>query len=201
MSDLTNLPHDITPADFFKLVNETLANEPAPDNARPEKAQFTLEGDGGGTWVSGFSDGRLVIEEGTTETPPVALTLSVDAWRAFVAGPVRDALKEHVDQTLIDPSQLSKLYESADKVDQVMALKGTLAVVIENDGTDYSALLTTGGISPDAANPTAKVSMTLPDFVTIASGQENPQMAFFSGKIRVEGDMNHVMGLFALTIS
>ena len=200
MADLTNLPHDITPADFFKLVDETLANEAAPDNARPEKAQITLSGDGGGSWTSGFADGRLVVEEGTTENPPVALTLSVDDWRAFVAGKVRDALKEHVDQALIDPKALSKLYASADKVDQVMALKGNLQAVIEDGDTTYTATVTTGGIAPDTENPTARIVVALPDFVLIASGQENPQMAFFSGKIRVEGDMNHVMGLFALTM-
>jgi putative sterol carrier protein len=59
----------------------------------------------------------------------------------------------------------------------------------------------TGGADPNAAKPTASLAMTLADFGLIASGQENPQMAFFSGKIRVDGDMNHVMGLFALTMT
>ena len=86
MDDLTNLSPDISPDAFFALVAETLANEAAPDNARPEKAQITLAGDGGGTWVSGFENDRLVISAGSTDNPPVHLTLTVDDWRAFVAG-------------------------------------------------------------------------------------------------------------------
>lgn len=201
MSDLTSLPYDITPEDFFKLIAETVRAEPAPDNARPERAQLTLSGEGGGTWNSGFRDGELTIEAGEVETPPIHVALSVDDWREFVAGKLRDAIKEHVDVAIVDPAGLSKLYGSADKVDQVMALKGTLRITVEDGDRHYVVNVATGGADPSAADPTASLALSLADFGTIASGQENPQMAFFSGKIRVDGDMNHVMGLFALTMT
>lgn len=200
MSDLTNLPADITPKDFFALVAETVASEAAPDNPRPERGQITLQGEGGGAWNFGFRDGNLTIEAGEASGAPVHLALSVEDWRAFVAGTVRDALQEHVESAVIDPAALTKLYESAEKVDQVMALKGTLRVTIEDEGRDYLATIATGGADPAEEPATASINMTLADFGLIASGAENPQMAFFSGKIRVDGDMNHVMGLFALTM-
>jgi len=40
---------------------------------------------------------------------------------------------------------------------------------------------------------TVKVSM--PDFIDIASGDTNPQMAFMTGKLRVEGDMSVALKL------
>jgi putative sterol carrier protein len=201
MSDLTNLSYDISPEDFFQLVKETVAGQPLPDNARPERAQLTLSGDGGGVWNSGFVDGAFTIDTGDTANPPIHIALSLDDWREFVAGKVRDAVREHVDVALLDPAKLTELYGTPDKVDQVNALKGTLRATIEDGDRHYVASLATGGADPGAAEPTASVAMTLEDFALIASGQENPQMAFFSGKIRVDGDMNHVMGIFALTMT
>jgi putative sterol carrier protein len=44
-----------------------------------------------------------------------------------------------------------------------------------------------------AADCTVKVSMA--DFLEIASGKQNPQMAFMMGKLKVEGDMSIAMQL------
>ncbi len=201
MSDLTDLSYDITPEDFFKLVVETVAGQPLPDNARPERAQLSLSGEGGGVWNCGFSDGQFTVESGSTSDCPVHVALSVEDWREFVAGKLRDAVREHVDVALIGPVSLMKLYGTAEKIEQVNALKGSLRATIEDGDRHYVATLATGGADPIGAEPTASVAMTLEDFALVASGQENPQMAFFSGKIRVDGDMNHVMGLFALTMT
>tara|TARA_B100000674_G_scaffold447121_1_gene414516 strand:- start:84 stop:689 length:606 start_codon:yes stop_codon:yes gene_type:complete len=200
MSDLTDLSYDITPEDFFKLVVETVSGQPLPDNARPERAQLSLSG-GGGTWNCGFADDQFTVEEGSVSDCPVHVALSVDDWREFVAGKLRDAVREHVDVALIDPAALMKLYGTAEKIEQVNALKGSLRVTIEDGDRHYVATLATGGTDPTSDEPTASIAMTLADFALLASGQENPQMAFFSGKIRVDGDMNHVMGLFALTMT
>ena len=201
MSDLTALPYDITPEAFFKVIVETVSGQPLPDNARPERAQISLDGDGGGTWNCGFSDGQFTIEPGSCAGCPVHVALSVDDWREFVAGRLRDSVKEHVDVALIDPQAIVKLYGTAEKIEQVNALKGSLRVTIEDDSRHYVATLATGGADPVSDEPTATVAMTLENFGLLASGQENPQMAFFSGKIRVDGDLNHVMGLFALTMT
>jgi putative sterol carrier protein len=44
-----------------------------------------------------------------------------------------------------------------------------------------------------SADCTVKVSML--DFLEIASGKQNPQMAFMMGKLKVEGDMSIAMQL------
>ncbi|MCA9874770.1 MAG: SCP2 sterol-binding domain-containing protein [Anaerolineales bacterium] len=44
-----------------------------------------------------------------------------------------------------------------------------------------------------AANPTATIRMSAQDYEDMTSGKLNPMMAFMSGKIKVEGDLNTVM--------
>lgn len=44
-----------------------------------------------------------------------------------------------------------------------------------------------------AAAPSATVKMTADDFAAMSSGSMNPMMAFMTGKIKVDGDLNSVM--------
>jgi putative sterol carrier protein len=50
-------------------------------------------------------------------------------------------------------------------------------------------------VSPGApaAAPSATVNMTAEDFQAMSSGALNPMMAFMTGKIKVDGDLNSVM--------
>ncbi len=43
------------------------------------------------------------------------------------------------------------------------------------------------------ANPDATLSMDADDFEAMSKGDLNPMMAFMSGKIKVDGDLNTVM--------
>jgi putative sterol carrier protein len=44
-----------------------------------------------------------------------------------------------------------------------------------------------------AATPNATVKMTAEDFQAMSSGSLNPMMAFMTGKVKVDGDLNTVM--------
>ena len=46
--------------------------------------------------------------------------------------------------------------------------------------------------APTAA-PSATIHMTSEDFQAMSSGSLNPMMAFMTGKVKVEGDLNSVM--------
>jgi putative sterol carrier protein len=43
------------------------------------------------------------------------------------------------------------------------------------------------------ANPSATLAMDADDFEAMSTGDLNPMMAFMSGKIKVDGDLNAVM--------
>ncbi|GHF17015.1 sterol-binding protein [Kordiimonas sediminis] len=75
-----------------------------------------------------------------------------------------------------------------------------LEAIIKFDFGDDGVIRVDGKASPTVvdnadtdADCTVKVSMD--DFVKIASGDLNAQMAFMSGKLRVEGDMSLAMQL------
>ena len=51
-----------------------------------------------------------------------------------------------------------------------------------------------------AAAPSATVKMTAEDFAAMSSGSLNPMMAFMTGKIKVDGDLNSVMKLSLIHI-
>jgi putative sterol carrier protein len=44
-----------------------------------------------------------------------------------------------------------------------------------------------------ADNPNATINMDGDDYVKMMSGELNPMMAFMSGKVKVDGDLNSVM--------
>lgn len=62
---------------------------------------------------------------------------------------------------------------------------GQWAVKVENGKCE----VVKGGV----ANPTATISMDAGDYVDMTNGKLNPMMAFMSGKVKVDGDLNSVM--------
>ncbi len=203
MTDFTNLPADITPAQFFKAIEDALASEPAPAGASPEKLVLHVTGDQGGTWSMGFVGGKLAIEQLATTGAPLQISMTTDDLRAFVAGDVRDAVKAKTgNRGAIDPKQMAKAFKITSKTDQVKAFSGDLQVRIEDKakGKTYKLTLTFGGGVPNVGAPTTTISMDLADFLSVLGGELNPQTAFFTGKLRLDGDMNLAMGLMALAM-
>jgi len=195
MTDLTNLPPSTTPREFLQLVMDAVKDEPAPENASPDKGQITLTGDEGGQWTVGFEDGRLQFVEGTTDNPALAVNLSVDDWRAFMLGSVRDAIKAEVETPPLDPRMIAELYKNQDKVEQLKAIPASIALVITAEDGPHRVTIATGGAPLDVDNPQATVNVSLENFIPLATGKEDPTQAFFGGKLTIEGDVNPVMML------
>jgi putative sterol carrier protein len=63
-------------------------------------------------------------------------------------------------------------------------------------GGQYYAKIADGKIDTGQGavdNPDATLSMDADEFAAMSSGDLNPMMAFMSGKIKVDGDLNAVM--------
>lgn len=75
-----------------------------------------------------------------------------------------------------------------------------LSAIIKFDFGDEGVVRIDGKSSPtvidnEDADADCTVKVTMDNFVAIAEGNLNPQMAFMTGKLRVEGDMSLAMQL------
>ncbi len=197
-TNLTDLPEDIAPATFFQLVAAELAAQPVPPGAPEDEAVVTLTGDGGGSWTIAVQGGEVTVREGAAQAPLLHATMTVDDWRSFVAGRVRDIVRDAAGRLVFDPAELAKLQERAGAVKALRDLPGTLVVRLDDAeaGATHTLGLTTGGAPVAVDAPTATITIKVEDMAGLIAGHEDPMAAFFSGKIALDGDMNHVMGLF-----
>ncbi len=90
------------------------------------------------------------------------------------------------------------------KLDASKAAGVNLAVVFSltgEGGGDWTVKVADGKATVDegaAAGANATVKMDAGDYTDMMSGKLNPMMAFMSGKVKVDGDLNSVMKLQTL---
>jgi len=205
VTDITNLPSDITPEDFFmEVLPELLGEVDLPDGLGTERLQFHFTGDDGMDIHIGVDDdGDLTLEEGQSDSPPIAISASTSDFRAAIAGSLRDQVKAETGDIAIGPKQLRKAFMPDSKVQRIKALSGDLQFRLKDSqlGDEYAYTLTLGGKAPNASSPTTTVSLDLPTLLEIVSGRQQMQQLFFQGKVRIDGDMNVIMGLMAVVTS
>jgi len=65
-----------------------------------------------------------------------------------------------------------------------------------DNGGDWTIKIADGAVDVNegaADSPSATINMDGDDYVKMMSGELNPMMAFMSGKVKVDGDLNSVM--------
>lgn len=97
-------------------------------------------------------------------------------------------------------ANIAEIFENMPNRFQADKAKG-VAMTVEFDltgdgGGQWYAVIEDGNLAVEegaADSPSATIRMDADDFKKMSSGELNAMMAFMSGKIKVEGDLNSVM--------
>lgn len=89
--------------------------------------------------------------------------------------------------------QIFSEMESKFRSDKAQGLNATFQFNIAGeDGGEWNAVITDGQAKIErgtAASPNVTINASSDDWTKIVSGQMNPQMAFMTGKLKVQGDL------------
>ena len=148
-----------------------------------------IEGEGGGTFFLNVAGGLLT--PGDTPAHPPLLTLRQEraAFERFAAE-VGDSALGFLG-ALTGLAQEMRLTRA--RVELLAGLAG--CVRFELRGRDGFALLTHFGAGPLPAAPTTSITVDRDAYRALRAGTLNPQEAFLSGQIQVEGDLQLAMQL------
>ncbi|MEC9072177.1 MAG: hypothetical protein VX938_07350, partial [Myxococcota bacterium] len=163
MDQLTDLPRNIVPEEFFERVLSSLETMGDIQENIPDHALIHLEGAGGGTWMIAVREGRALIERSENPDPVLQISLRVSDWREFVAGRVLEEVQRHLSVNLLDPRTLLRILTSREALELVRDLSGDVQIVIEDreEDLDYVGTVTLGPATPSVAKPTTRVSVGL----------------------------------------
>ena len=92
------------------------------------------------------------------------------------------------------------LDEITNEIRERVGAHSSLSAIIKFDFGDDGAIRVDGSKSPtvvdnDNGDADCTVIISKEDFLSLAAGDLNPQMAFMMGKLRVEGDMSLALQL------
>ncbi|MEN8159238.1 MAG: SCP2 sterol-binding domain-containing protein [Myxococcota bacterium] len=148
-----------------------------------------IEGEGGGRFNLNVSDGRLTPGETASHPPFLTMRLDRPDFERFAA--------EVGDSALGFLGALSGLGQemrlTSARVELLASLEGTVRFELRGEGG--FTLLTHFGTNPPPAEPTTSITVDRTAYHALRTGELNPQDAFLSGQIQVEGDMQLAMQL------
>ncbi|MEO8602833.1 MAG: SCP2 sterol-binding domain-containing protein [bacterium] len=189
MAEQAALPDDVTPQQFFEELLPMGFQAQASGGAAPTDfaIQFTLTGDGGGSWHAFIHDGHMHVASGTKDAN-LAVTLSVDDWRDAALG------RNGATLGIILPANRPG---KPDNSGRAKALKGTMALELARpEAEPFKVEMQFNG----TATPRTVLRMAIADYAGMQDGSQNGQMLFMQGKIKVEGDMGFLMQVASLNM-
>lgn len=97
------------------------------------------------------------------------------------------------------PAEIFAKMPARTDTSKIVGVNATVVFDLSGDnGGQWTVKVADGQVAVEdgaAASAAATIKMTSADYVAMMSGSLNPMMAFMSGKIKVEGDLNTVMKL------
>jgi putative sterol carrier protein len=201
MFDVPQAPADITPKTFF---GEWLPSQ--LDNFKDLIQTFSgdlsasmsvkVDGDNGGEWTVGLGGGAVNISDGLSSDSVVTIVVSEKNFVEAVTGQLDEYRMQPpggMSQGDLDPEAIKK--QAADNLEVVKGISGALQFCLDDPDNPVAVTICFGG---EVKDPDCVIKVDKEDAKSMASGETNPQAAFMSGKIRIEGDMSLLMQLTPL---
>jgi hypothetical protein len=148
-----------------------------------------VRGEGGGTFFLNVSAGRMTPGESPLHAPFLTLVQERASFDRFVAEVGGSALG--FLGALSGLAQELRLTQA--RIDLLAGIAGT--VHFEVRGAEGFALLTHFGPGEPAATATTSIRVDRDAYLDLRAGRLNPQDAFLSGRIQLEGDLQLAMQL------
>lgn len=197
--NLPKAPADITPGKFF--------GEWLPEQMEPMKEMISslgggvnaamsirVTGDNGGDWSTTLDGGEVKIEEGLKDDALVTLVLNEKNFVEAVSGQMEDLMPPPPGGGDVDPAKAAE--QAKQRMEAVKNINGSLKYVIEDAEKPFEVMIKFAGDLKD--EPDVSVIIDRENALAMARGETNPQAAFMSGQIRIQGDMSILMQLTPL---
>lgn len=197
MAPANRPPKDITPTSFFidwlpaefeKVFGKTGTSTTGTNDLT---VRVRLDGDGGGTWELTLRSGHLeVTPQGGEAEPDVLVVQTVQDWKAIAVG-------EEGAQDLAPPqaSPMDILFLDPSARQALKNAKGTFRFEVTGYNGRTWSLNVKLGPQPMAQTPNAVISVDAESYAKLLSRQLNPAEAFFTGKVKLTGDVALAMQL------
>jgi putative sterol carrier protein len=196
---LPDAPGDITVKQFF--------SEWLPDQIKPfadlikqvgtelkAGLSFKIEGEKGGEWSALIDKGELKVTDGLKDDALVTLMMSEKNFLDVITGKRKMAMRmpggggePEIEEI---PGQLQNT------IDTLKGVEGMLCFKITAEEGDFVVSLKFAGPMKD--EPDVTITIAGADAEAMAKGELNPQAAFMSGKIKIDGDMGLLMQMAPL---
>jgi hypothetical protein len=148
-----------------------------------------VRGAGGGTFFLNIGAGRLAAGESPAHPPFLSLVLEQSSFANFLAEVGGSALG--FLGALSGLAQEMKLTQA--RIELLAGVRGTVRFEVRGEGGFH--LVTHFGPGEPAAQPSTSIAVDRSAYVDLRAGRLNPQDAFLTGQIQVEGDLQLAMQL------
>ncbi len=197
MADELKIPADITPNDFFvnfvpEQFNKNKDKLPEESKDLVAAIAIQLDGDGGGVWTIKLDKGDLSATEGEGEDRIVLVSQSVADWRSAISGERGFRMDQIGGGGEGGGGMPQGPPLTQDKIERLKEIDGAIKFrITDKEKGDWEIIVKFG--KPDKEEPDCTISVTSEDAAAMRKGELNPQMAFMSGKIQLQGDMGFAM--------
>jgi hypothetical protein len=194
-------PMDITPARFFE---EWLPSQ--VENSRELLETFAgglsfvvsvrVTGERGGEWTVRLADRKPEFVRGLDAEAVVTFIVSEENFIQSITGQLDDLRPPARDMSAVDTSPEAIQQRARQVLAALKDIRGSLRAELDDPNRALAATMKFGGEMKDAPDCILRLKM---DHVrAIASGDLDPQVAFMTGKVKIEGDSSLLMQLLAV---